>query len=1575
MNKKQINIVACLVLVITSIITTPSMAARDFYKSGVVAARSLVLGPNGQPIYVEFDESGNVDRTIGEAIGRLENLKIISADVYRMQVLVFNDFRNKNKKGSARGAKIISRDEYESTDFGSIQVPGTVADAQGNFIPETKKIAKPSLRPDTVSVYVRDKKTIVIPGDGPILFESTINLRNPNDYGEVVLGDNPPSGYIRSLLLNEEGDVVEESSLNIGFRSAFFSSENRAEAVTNTDKDREVSREEDDITLGPMRGINVFSSLSRRQVGISNEEGMYSLTYLSPPCPGFTHEYEHDLIAQIPFKNFNPKASQPWSTYPANLKVYDICNGIGQGAPGTSLSALSAQQNAQAIVATQVIPRFNADIKVDVILLTGEGTISNPNNKSVELGSRTEYAADIPNFDPVNPANLDLNADRKDDELEKLTENTVGVFFPKKEDKGSDGAEPVVIEDKTEPDLVVRADAKLEDLSKDQGLLKTINPEDLEDTDLYVFRASNDQLITQRKGLKREEYVLFNDTGVSEDENLFFYKLLIRGTRQQGFITGELEDFQEKTQINKKLIGREVDFLRNGEEVKIIAINRVTGYIGTVTVKAGVTTNGNLNVPINKLILRPPNLKIRAERMYTVQVGLTKDKERTYLIGSEGSALTSDTTVVIRSEWLDHDGTPLPANLEGYTGRLAQVVGDNALQAVAGEYAQFDISPGTKLQLVQLSQADIGRQHYYLQVSGEYEKDNPSFDVGNGAGTGPLQYRPEHYVPILVPVLDEATTRERKNQLIYARQDELTEEEDVEAVYKWVYRPEMHFSVFDLKINEFNITDADDNTRTEKPSSDLFYLDGTDNEFTINYDLQADSDGPPLAGFGPARELLFAVGGDEQLANTESGQTLTFTNLQHLADVASSDLLSVRLYQNSDSENVLYEYALHYSEMFTDFNRDGKIIAENELFDDKDERTDAVTKEKPHVFWLNDDDDDPDSETDGSDIDATSSFAFGFGNDPDYENKFIDGSRDLIDFFPVSLNLHRFIRNIDPKVEYTYRLKQADAAVNIVYTEMDRDNSDAYLNELDVSSLTNRETDEPVFATWESAGKLSEVSTHRVARHGIDLPPEFLDLMKKDEDKGVFIVEARLPSEKPLVLEVTNTEGKIVIRTELALNLVKLESMHRRISLRNNNEDTLSRLWGDNITAPNISEVALELKNQKSTLEVPDTLDKDRHVVFVHGFNVSEDAAIENQNETFKRLHHSGSNMLFTGISWNGDDGPPLDYWVNVENAFYTADDLASVVTQEVTGSEVVVLGHSLGNMVISSAITHFDMRVDKFIMLNPAIAVEAFSKTQLNPVEMRNTDWDEFYDTDKANKEAPNIGGFAYRPSRRLWATEWHDLFNDNRKLLSWRGMFEAVFGQASIVQFYSSGEDVLQRATEGIPLGPSVFDGLGTNSWSVQEKVKGTNTVAASLMTGDVSGGWGFNSFLRPCPQNVNGCITSNSLMEPDNAFSISDPDLRTTTFFRGFRDDLTGDNGNIVAEINFPYILGNEIPALSFAAGAIAIDRISSQINMNDIPMSWPEERGLTVRWRHSDYKNVAYLYTHPLFENMVIVGNMR
>ncbi|MEY8251172.1 MAG: hypothetical protein RPR91_02210 [Colwellia sp.] len=78
-----------------------------------------------------------------------------------------------------------------------------------------------------------------------------------------------------------------------------------------------------------------------------------------------------------------------------------------------------------------------------------------------------------------------------------------------------------------------------------------------------------------------------------------------------------------------------------------------------VNTTAALPVDGLIDIPSDPIVLRPPNLKIWAERIYTVEKGLTDGQQREYTIGFEGSGLTTDTMVYIHNQWFDQDGSPL----------------------------------------------------------------------------------------------------------------------------------------------------------------------------------------------------------------------------------------------------------------------------------------------------------------------------------------------------------------------------------------------------------------------------------------------------------------------------------------------------------------------------------------------------------------------------------------------------------------------------------------------------------------------------------------------------------------------------------------------------------------------------------------------------------------------------------------------------------------------------------------------------------------------------------------------------
>ena len=116
-------------------------------------------------------------------------------------------------------------------------------------------------------------------------------------------------------------------------------------------------------------------------------------------------------------------------------------------------------------------------------------------------------------------------------------------------------------------------------------------------------------------------------------------------------------------------------------------------------------------------------------------------------------------------------------------------------------------------------------------------------------------------------------------------------------------------------------------------------------------------------------------------------------------------------------------------EMVADYNRDGAI-------DDKDRG--RVSEQQPFRWWLNDDDDNGDLSHEDTPLGIASSQA-----DASLGNNQVDGSCDLIDWFPLFLDIKHLI-NVLPPSQHEYYLKHENAALNLVYTDLKPEGAGEY---------------------------------------------------------------------------------------------------------------------------------------------------------------------------------------------------------------------------------------------------------------------------------------------------------------------------------------------------------------------------------------------------------------------------------------------------------------------------------------------------------------------------------------------------
>ena len=84
------------------------------YKGGTIAAKGIVLGEKGKPIWAAYDDTGNFEK-IGEAVDKLENAQVMSGNTYLGYVQAFLAV----KAAHSAHSTILSREAYvgETTTF------------------------------------------------------------------------------------------------------------------------------------------------------------------------------------------------------------------------------------------------------------------------------------------------------------------------------------------------------------------------------------------------------------------------------------------------------------------------------------------------------------------------------------------------------------------------------------------------------------------------------------------------------------------------------------------------------------------------------------------------------------------------------------------------------------------------------------------------------------------------------------------------------------------------------------------------------------------------------------------------------------------------------------------------------------------------------------------------------------------------------------------------------------------------------------------------------------------------------------------------------------------------------------------------------------------------------------------------------------------------------------------------------------------------------------------------------------------------------------------------------------------
>ncbi len=665
-----------------------------------------------------------------------------------------------------------------------------------------------------------------------------------------------------------------------------------------------------------------------------------------------------------------------------------------------------------------------------------------------------------------------------------------------------------------------------------------------------------------------------------------------------------------------------------------------------------------------------------------------------------------------------------------------------------------------------------------------------------------------------------------------------------------------------------------------------------------------------------------------------------------------------------------------------DYNRDGVINEADVALADASE---------PYRVWFNLDNDDPGSEISGDDLPTCLN-----REDVDFLSPTVDGMRDLIDFFPMRVQVDDRLRNTS---KYSYKLEDpvGFTRFNFAYSSLTADNAHAHHTDAVVAS------------------GLATAPTHRVNDEAELNDSSFLSAIQ-DSGEAVLLFEFSdyyhaTASETNTVktwsddLEFAvydNETGKKVASYALPVKGSHVEEMYRFKNIRKDGTGRLSAL------------------DEPSSY--PDQLTNGKDFVFVHGYNVSAEQGDATHAEVFKRMYQSGFNGKFWGVSWYGDVpvtlGSGSHYHHSVVEAFAHAPVLKSFLSTFLTPPDLAA--HSLGNGVVGIALNDADGSqplINNYFALDAAMPLEAYGETSTESYMTYPGTIDVSEDLDLQN----DYRTWSEYPEE-VWASEWHELFDaaDARSTLTWRNRIgDAINRVNSAYNFYSSTEEVLRASDDCLGYLQAATPGtLGLYSWQIGEWYKGLKSDSFWLdnafpewLAGGSSdqAGWSFvrgigtsqhrylkNALcysLRP-PEWVNDQLSNNATAYAESL--KSDPIFKHEPgilFTASGSDFVSGLAMNYASHLDYipsapdqvnnrDWLLSKAFSArsrplgsspMSFGSGWANYNMASDNSSVNNGLMlhGWPRTTHYNggLEWRHGDFKDVAYPYVQELYKNWV------
>ena len=534
-------------------------------------------------------------------------------------------------------------------------------------------------------------------------------------------------------------------------------------------------------------------------------------------------------------------------------------------------------------------------------------------------------------------------------------------------------------------------------------------------------------------------------------------------------------------------------------------------------------------------------------------------------------------------------------------------------------------------------------------------------------------------------------------------------------------------------------------------------------------------------------------------------------------------------------------------------------------------------------------------------------------DDPNIDDDVVNGTYDLVNFFPVALNFKQFRDTWGSQVKYIVR-----------------------------EGWYNEPTFNVCFAnlTWEKAGDIQTTNVTTTAgmhlssaqllpmnRDGIEIPYEML--MQFSQNSGVMICEATKPY-RTIYVDIKFGDEVLYTYT-VPMDILSVKDMYNWYNFRSFSGDNSGRgtefhtMWDE---------------------------DYDKSLIFLHGANVSSADAEKWGDVIFKRMWLSGMHARFYNVDWKSDIGSSANYHENASNAFVVASQIVSII-DSIPG-EKIIMAHSLGNMVVSSMIQDYGLEVSKYLMCNSAVPAEAYDTSlSLRAPQLVHPDWEEY--------------------PTNSWAASWHKLFkddytNDDRKHLGWPGRFANVIPYA--VNFYSMGDEVLELAIDNdVNIFTGITSSFAHHAWHKQELFKGRGIGVGAGAT-DWSG-WNIEEDLFG--ENKISIEESWTMSDADfktnTVFYCYPSSMNATNISLLVRGAHLAQGIPASTPAAGVVSLGGN-PMIDFM-----VDVNENNSSGIERPNGWPSRFSYTDQWLHSDIKDVSYFFNFKFYEKLIEKGGLR